>query len=376
MVNDIVKMTEEENKIENNSVCKEGSFEVSTMIGYVNNSEIADGAGEDDVEVKNVMEDTEIDNNDKHMMLESEEDKEHRIAVIGQSLTISKLEDELAKELEVTFNVQNTEERIRRLKMVLDLLQKSDFTKKDTDIETDKLESGKSEKMETFVEKKEKEYVKSNKDTEDAEIMDNCEETKEKSVKKSEKHVTFQFIPGDEDEEISDNFHIDVSVADVVNRVILMGTEMDINKEEEHRIDNFYVNFPSSQSRAGEIIQKLEEEAEIKNYSPVTEDITDDETEKKEDSVSKEGTSDVESEKVQGGDNVIEIHKNESIIDEGNEEETPKKDTEEKSELNETQNTDEVKGKDTNKTEMNSDENVYKEDNKSKEEHLILVMGE
>ena len=125
---------------------KEGSFEVLTMIGYVNNSEIADGAGEDDVEVKNVMEDTEIDNNETHMMLESEEDKEHRIAVIGQSLTISKLEDELAKELEVTFNVQNTEERLQRLKMVLDLLQKSDFTKKDTDIETDKLESEKSEK--------------------------------------------------------------------------------------------------------------------------------------------------------------------------------------------------------------------------------------
>ena len=144
--------------------------------------------------------------------------------------------------------------------MVLDLLQKSDFTKKDTDIETDKLESGKSEKMETFVEKKEKEYVKSNEDTEDAEIMENCEETKEKGVKTSEKHVTFEFIPGDEEEEISDNFQIDVSVRDVVNRVILMGAKMDINKAEEHRIDDFYVNFPSSQSRAGEIIQKLQEE--------------------------------------------------------------------------------------------------------------------
>ena len=66
-----------------------------------------------------------------------------------------------------------------------------------------------------------------------------------------------------------------------MNRVILMGTEMDINKAEEQRIDDFYVNFPSSQSRAGEIIQKLQEETEIKKYSPVTEDITDDETEKK-----------------------------------------------------------------------------------------------
>ena len=42
---------------------------------------------------------------------------------------------------------------------------------------------------------------------------------------------------------------------------------------------------------------------------------------------------------------MIEIRKNESIIDEGNEEETPKKDTEERSELKETQNTDEVQGK-------------------------------
>ena len=70
---------------------------------------------------------------------------------------------------------------------------------------------------------------------------------------------------------------------------------------------------------------------------------------------------------MQGGDNVIEICKNDSINDEGNEEETPKKDMEEKSEQKETQNTDEVKGKDTNETEMNSDENINKEDNKSEE---------
>ena len=39
---------------------------------------------------------------------------------------------------------------------------------------------------------------------------------------------------------------------------------------------------------------------------------------------------------------MIEIRKNDSINDEGNVEETPKKDTEEKSEQKETQNTDEV----------------------------------
>ena len=149
IANDIVETTEEQN----NSVCKDGSFELSTMIGYVNNSEIAT-VKEEDLEVEIVTEETKIANNDTHMMLESEEDKEHRIAVIGQSLTISKLEDELAKELEDTFSVQNTEERIRRLRMVLGLLQKSDFTKKETDIENYKLESGRSEKREKFEKKK------------------------------------------------------------------------------------------------------------------------------------------------------------------------------------------------------------------------------
>ena len=154
------------------------------------------------------------------------------------------------------------------------------------------------------MEKKEKEYVKSNEDTEDVEIKENCAETKEnvdgmsfdtnrhvevvsdgktslQSVKKSEKHVSFKFIPEDEEEEISDDFQIDVSVGDFVNRVILMGIEMDIKKAEQHRIDDFYVNFASSQSRAGEIIQKLQDEdTENNKYSPELEDITDDETKK------------------------------------------------------------------------------------------------
>ena len=81
-----------------------------------------------------------------------------------------------------------------------------------------------------------------------------------KVSKKSEKHVSFKFIPEDEEEEISDNFQIDVSVGDVINRVILMGDKMDIKKAEQHSIDDFYVNFTSLQSRGGDIIQKLQEE--------------------------------------------------------------------------------------------------------------------
>ena len=48
---------------------------------------------------------------------------------------------------------------------------------------------------------------------------------------------------------------------------------------------------------------------------------------------------------MQDGDNVIEIHKNESKMEEGSEEEIQKKDTEEGSEQNETQNRDDVEEK-------------------------------
>ena len=83
------------------------SYEVSMMIGYVNNSEIA--AGEEKVEESVNMKGT-VESN---AVLESEEDKQHRMDVIGQSLIISKLEDELDNELKTKFNVKNTEERIR-----------------------------------------------------------------------------------------------------------------------------------------------------------------------------------------------------------------------------------------------------------------------
>ena len=86
------------------------SYEVSMMIGYINNSEIADGEEKVDksVNMKGTVE--------SNAVLELEEDKQHRMDVIGQSLIISKLKDELDNELKTKFNVKNTEERIRRLK--------------------------------------------------------------------------------------------------------------------------------------------------------------------------------------------------------------------------------------------------------------------
>ena len=62
---------------------------------------------EESVEVvANVSEVSEI-------VVETEEDKEHRITVIRKSLEITKLEDELDKELKETFDVKDVEERIR-----------------------------------------------------------------------------------------------------------------------------------------------------------------------------------------------------------------------------------------------------------------------
>ena len=96
---------------------------------------------------------------------------------------------------------------------------------------------------------------------------------------KINKHVCFELLPEDENEEISNTFQIDVSVGDVVKKVILMDNEKDGQNDDKHRIDDFYVHFPSSQSRAQERIKQLEEENDEaqQKYCPETEDITDDE---------------------------------------------------------------------------------------------------
>ena len=98
LLREIVRKAEEQHKIEAET---EGSER------FVNNSEIADADIEESVEVvANASEVSEI-------VVETEEDKEHRITVIGKSLEIRKLEDELDKELKETFDVKDVEERIR-----------------------------------------------------------------------------------------------------------------------------------------------------------------------------------------------------------------------------------------------------------------------
>ena len=299
------------------------SFEAATMIAYVNNSEIVKSEKnqcEDNTEVKKTDEDNSAG------VIESDEDKKHRIDVIGQSLTISKLEDQLDSELKNKFAVNDAEERIRRLQHVLSLLQganlESDTQNQKSEEEKGTVESKSSESSESSddnAEKTEPEKGESegqNVNSHEAMSIDenkSKEEGKEDSVvsdvtskdknlvsivrkskeekgtveidEKEEKRVRFEFLPQDEEEEneLSDAFQIKVEVGNVVNRVMLMDEDGIDGTDEthSHRIDKFYVEFPSSQTRVPEIIQRLKDEDEKNTtYSPETEDITDDEDEK------------------------------------------------------------------------------------------------
>ena len=297
-------------------------FEASTMIAYVNNSEIADDTPNVTETEKKTTDDTEKglvvdvaetekntrDESEKGLVLESEADKKYRMCVIGQSLTISQLEDDLDNELKNRFDIEDTEERIRRLRSVLDLLKKQDLSKQDTQEKNtsqdkekkdgyvkstdDGKDGNKSqEELEEEVEKKgevsesgtyEDEPIEDGLITKDPEIMKNegRHETEPgivNSDNKSAKSVRFEGL-SDDDDELEGNFHISVNVGEVVKKVILM---KDNDGDDKHEIDNFYVKFPSSQKNAQVIIEQLKDEDEKEKYSPKTEDITDDEEDTK-----------------------------------------------------------------------------------------------
>ena len=92
---------------------KKQGYTVESMIAYVNNSEIVESY------VEKVTDDTV----ESDPILESPADKQHRMDVIGLSLTISKLEDELDEAIKQEIDVKDTEERIRRLHKLLSLLK-------------------------------------------------------------------------------------------------------------------------------------------------------------------------------------------------------------------------------------------------------------
>ena len=83
---------------------EEESYQVESMLGYVNNLEIGD----------------------ENYPQETEEERNERLAMIGQSLTITKLEDAIDEVLKRRLRVKNTEERIRCLREVLRLLEEEE----------------------------------------------------------------------------------------------------------------------------------------------------------------------------------------------------------------------------------------------------------
>ena len=142
---------------------------------------------------------------------ETESEKEERMKVIGTSLMILKLEDDLDEILTKKLKVKNTEERIKRLKNVIAMLQGVRYEKEDknnTDEDADeKIGTNKEvtdkemeieEKQEEKIEKKSLEDnskitgdVTNEKEEQEKESIDNSQslKTEDRYVKKSEKEV-------------------------------------------------------------------------------------------------------------------------------------------------------------------------------------------
>ena len=109
---------EKENLTEEASGCH-----IETMLSYVNNDEVSVSSNKEMV-TRNTVENLLFAG-------ETESEKEERMAVIGQSLVISWLEDDLDNILKNKIAVQNTEERIYHLKQVIELLNGFEIKKKE-----------------------------------------------------------------------------------------------------------------------------------------------------------------------------------------------------------------------------------------------------
>ena len=119
-------------------------------------------------------------------------------------------------------------------------------------------------------EKIEDKLVASEENEDGMEDENKCDETKNK-----EKKVHFDLDENDVEEE-NKFMQIQVQVDNIVKTVIgMQDTDED---ERKHQIDDFYVNFPSSQSRLSEHMENLSNQLkteEKENYSIETEDISD-----------------------------------------------------------------------------------------------------
>ena len=95
-----------DNEIRDERIETQEGFEVHTLATYVNDEQITGDM----------------------IYQETEEEKKERMAVIGNSLEITKLENAIDAELTRKLKVKDTEERINRLREVLILLQEHTMT--------------------------------------------------------------------------------------------------------------------------------------------------------------------------------------------------------------------------------------------------------
>ena len=141
---------EHDNNLEN----KNSGCHIENMIGYVNNKETF-GRDKNESMVETVCGNVDgLNTNDDVTVAdmlfqgETEEEKEERIQVIGTSLKISQLEDDLDNILQKKLRVSDTEERIDRLKNVITLLQGFTYSgkeKEDKKEDKDSLKTGEND---------------------------------------------------------------------------------------------------------------------------------------------------------------------------------------------------------------------------------------
>ena len=125
-----------DNEIHDERIETQEGFEVHTLAAYVNDDQITGDM----------------------IYQETEEEKKERMAVIGNSLEITKLENAIDAELTRKLKVKDTEERIKRLREVLILLQEHTMTadlKTENELEKEEKDEyhGENQKNENIAEK-------------------------------------------------------------------------------------------------------------------------------------------------------------------------------------------------------------------------------
>ena len=115
---------DEEEKETNDDITQSEGCHIETMLGYINDGENYVSAEESQ---------KRFEGNMVTQMLfkgETDSEKEERMAVIGQSLIISHLEDDLEEILKTKIAVKDTEDRIYQLQQVIQLLKGFEIKKK------------------------------------------------------------------------------------------------------------------------------------------------------------------------------------------------------------------------------------------------------